>query len=121
MRPAPASRRTRSSSALGRTSTARSHPARLLQDVHQGRVGVKFPGAAGHGPAQGGDAVIDLTQHLAGDLVGRSGQVGVALARGQPAPFDGEGQKDLQIDFAVGRGHAGRVVDEIGVDAPAPP
>ena len=66
------------------------HPARLLQSVHQGRVGVKFPGAAWHGPAQGGDAVIHLTQHVAGDLVGRSGQVGVAVARGQPATFDGE-------------------------------
>ena len=58
-------RRTRISSASGRASTGAVQPAGLLQVLDKRLVGVELPGAARHGPGEGGDAVIDLAQHLA--------------------------------------------------------
>ncbi len=38
---------------------------------------------------------------------------------GQLAPLHGQSEQDLDVDLVVGRVDAGRVVDEVGVDAPA--
>ena len=91
-----------------------------LEVVDQGFVGVEVTVAAQRGPVEGGHTVVHLAQDLGGHLFGGALQAGIPVGGGQAAPLDGQGEEDLEVDLAVGCGHAGRVVDEVGVD-PAPP
>ena len=59
--------------------------------------------------------VEDVGGHVLGDLF----QQGVAPGGVELATAHGEVEQDLEVDLVVGAVHAGRVVDEVGVDPPA--
>ena len=63
--------------------------------------------------------VVVVAQHQRGDVVGHLGQQLVALLRGQVAVGHDLVEQDLDVDLVVGAVDAGRVVDRVGVDAPA--
>ena len=62
---------------------------------------------------------IIVVEHQAADFIGHGGEQNVALLAGHVAGGDDTVEHDLDIDFVVGCIDAGRIVDEIGVDAAA--
>ena len=60
-----------------------------------------------------------MTQHQAPDLVGHGGQQLVALGRRKTALGDDRIDQNLDVDLVVRAVDAGRVVDGIGIQAPA--
>ena len=71
----------------------------------------------GHGDRLGLQVVV--AQHQLGDLVGHLLKQLVALLAGQVAGLLDLAEQDLDVDLVVGAVDAGRVVDGIGVAAPA--
>lgn len=62
-----------------------------------------------------------LVEHGPNDVVGDRSEEPVSRFGLKAIFFDGQGQENLEVDLAVGDGHIGGVVDEIGVDPPSPP
>ena len=60
-----------------------------------------------------------VVQHMRDHVVGDLEQQLVALLAGELARLLGQAEEDLQVDLVVGAVDARRVVDEVGVDAPA--
>ena len=76
------------------------------------------------GPARFGDRQRQRLQaivleHELGDLVGHLGEQAVALFEAEPALAHLAVERDLDVHFIVRAIDAGRIVDEVGVDAPA--
>ena len=63
--------------------------------------------------------VIVMREHETGDIIGHLRQHRVAVRLFQGAEADGLRREDLDVHFVVGRIHTGRVVDGVGVEAPA--
>ncbi len=62
---------------------------------------------------------VVVAQHQRGDVVGHLREQRVALLLGELAVADRQAEQDLDVDLVIGRVDAGRVVDRVGVDAPA--
>ena len=62
---------------------------------------------------------VVVVEHVPHDVVGHGLQQLVALLAGQVAALLREAEQDLEVDLVVGAVDAGRVVDRVGVDAPA--
>ena len=60
-----------------------------------------------------------VTQHQFRNVVGHHPEQRIAIRSRQAAGGDVAVERDLDVDFVVGAIDAGRIVDEIGVDAPA--
>ena len=59
---------------------------------------------------------IVVAQHQSGDFIGHFVQQYVARVHGQPAVTHRNAQRDLDIHFHVGRVHAGRIIDRVGIE-----
>ena len=59
---------------------------------------------------------VVVPQHQVTNLLGHRGKLGVALVHRDLATAHGIVEQDLDVDLVVGGIHAGRVVDEVGVE-----
>ena len=62
---------------------------------------------------------IVVPQYQLGDLIGRSRQQSIAPSARDWRPVLGRIEQDLEIDLDVGGIDAGRIINEIGIGAPA--
>ena len=60
-----------------------------------------------------------VAQHQRGDLVGHLGKLPVSLLEREFALAHRRVEQDLDVDLVVRAVHAGRIVDGVGIDAPA--
>ena len=65
------------------------------------------------------DLVAIVGDNAAGDFVGACGERVVARVEGELAAGHGGLEQNLQIDFVIRHVDTGRIVDRVGVDAPA--
>ena len=63
--------------------------------------------------------IVIVLEHMMGDIVGHGFEHGVAGFGRDFAAAHRAGKQDLEIDLMVGGVDAGRIVDGVGVDAPA--
>ena len=115
--PRPARRRSASSSPDGSASDGTVEQPVLLERHHQVLVGVEPRGRA---PRLLGDDLRlqeGVVEDVLDDVLGHVAQQHVAVRALQLAGALREPEQDLEVDLVVGAVDAGRVVDEVGVDA----
>ena len=94
-------------------------PPALLEVVHEAQLGVEQRRRDAPGDRQHLGLEDVVAQHERGHVVGHLRQQRVALLVSQLAFADGQAEQDLDVDLVVRGVDARRVVDRIGVDAPA--
>ena len=94
-------------------------PPGLLEEPHEAHLRVEQRRRDAVGDRQHLRLEIVVAQHQRGDVVGHLRQQRVALLLRQLAVGDRQPEQDLDVDLVVRGVDAGRVVDRVGVDAPA--
>ncbi len=94
-------------------------PALALQPRHEPGVGVDIGGRGLLHQRQRARLIIVVLQDMRGDVVRHFLQKRVARRRFQFAVLDRRRKQDLDVDFVVGAVDARRIVDGVGVEAPA--
>lgn len=90
-----------------------------LQTLDQPFVTIEEPRCVRLREPERQDLIVAPRQDGRGDIVLGCRQASVALYFGElPATADGL-KRDFQVDLAVGGGHPGSIVDEVGVDPAA--